>query len=149
MAGGVLTLYNHVAERIGDGGFDMDTNTFNIVLLSSGYTPSLSHTVYADISADEIATANGYTAGGAALTGVTWAQTGGVATFDSADQVWTASGGSITARYAALRQVSPDLLLGYFLLDTAPADVTATDGNTLTVGPDAVNGWFKQTVNPV
>lgn len=148
MAAGTFTLYNHVAERAGDGGFDFDTNTFNICLLTSSYTPSLSHTTYSNISSNELPTANGYTAGGAALTGVTWSQTGGVAKFDSNDQVWTATGGSITARYAVVRQTGTDLLLGYFVLDTTPDDVTATSGNTFTVGPNASNGWFQQTVNP-
>ena len=41
-----------------------------------------------------------------------------------------------------------DKLIGYYLLDTAPADLTATDGNTFTVGPHASNGWFQLTVNP-
>jgi hypothetical protein len=47
--------------------------------------------------------------------------------------VWTASGGSITARYAVIYEVGGNVLC-YALLDSAPADVSATDGNTLTVG---------------
>lgn len=50
--------------------------------------------------------------------------------------VWTASGGSITARFGVLYEVSGNVL-AYFLLDSTPADVTATDGNTLTITPNA------------
>lgn len=53
-------------------------------------------------------------------------------TFDATDPaVWTASGGSIVARYAVLYEVGGNVL-AYCLLDSAPADVTATTGNTLT-----------------
>jgi hypothetical protein len=53
-------------------------------------------------------------------------------TLDCDDQVWTASGGSITARFAVIYEVGGNVLC-YCLLDSAPADVTATDGNPLTV----------------
>ena len=149
MAAGVFTIYNTVAELIADGTLDLDTHTFKIALLTSAYTPNLAHDEYADISGSEVANGSGYTTGGATLTTVTWAQTGGVATFDSDNAVWTATGGSITARYAAIYDdtSSGKKLIGYVLLDTAPADLTATDGNTLTVGPSATQGWFQLTVN--
>lgn len=55
--------------------------------------------------------------------------------------VWTASGGSITARTAGLYEVGGDVL-AFSLLDSAPADVTVTTGNTLTLDSDG-------TPNPV
>lgn len=150
MPAGTFTLYNSVAEWIADGTIDLDTHSFKIALLDSGYTPSGAHDEYADVSGDEIANGNGYTTGGGTLASVTWTRSSGVATFDSADFVWTASGGSIVARYAVIYDdtVSGDPLIGYVLLDTAPADLTATSGNTMTVGPHAANGWFQLTVNP-
>lgn len=150
MAAGTFTLYNSVAEWIGDGTIDLDSHTFKMILLDSGYTPSGAHDLLEDVSGDEIANGSGYTTGGATLTTVTWGQTGGVATFDSDPVVWTASGGPITARYAVIYDdtASGDPLIGYLLLDTEPADLTATDGNTFTVGPHAENGWFRLTVNP-
>lgn len=150
MAAGTFTLYDSVAEFIADGTIDLDTHTFKIALLDSGYTPNQSHDELADVSADEIANGSGYTTGGGTLAGVTWAQTGGVAKFDSDDFVWTASGGPITARYAVIYDDTSagDKLVGYVLLDTTPSDLTATDGNTFTVGPHASNGWFRLTVNP-
>lgn len=132
-----ITIYNSFRKYLGDGTIDIDTHTFKVMLCSSSYTPSASsHTVKADVT-NELSTANGYTAGGATLGSVTWTQSGATVTWDAADTVWPASGGSITARYAVIYDDTPtspaDPLVAYILLDTTPADVTATDGNTLTL----------------
>ena len=65
----------------------------------------------------------------------TWTRSGGTVTFDSDDGAFTASGGSITGRYAAVidTTTTPDEVVCHSLIDNAPADVTVTDGNTLTV----------------
>jgi hypothetical protein len=130
-----ITFYHSFKEFLGDGTIDLDIHTFKVMLVASGYTPSAStHTVKADVT-NELSTANGYTAGGATLGSVTWGQSGGTATFDAADTTWTASGGPITARYAVIYDdtAASDELVAHILLDTTPGDVTATDGNTLTL----------------
>jgi len=111
--------------------------TVKATLHSSSYTFSAAHSVYADLT-NELATALGYTSGGATLASTTWGQTGGTATFDAADTVWTASGGSIVARRAVLRVVGTingqvDPLILSILLDATPADITCTDGNAITL----------------
>ncbi len=144
MAAGTFTLYNTVAALIGDGTLDMNSHTFKAVLLTSSYTPSAAHDEYADLT-NELSTAFGYTAGGATLTTVTFNQTSGVATWTSDPIVWTASGGSLVARYLVIYDDTStnDKLIGYMLLDATPANVTVTTGNTLTVTPP----WFTLTVN--
>ena len=144
-----LTFYESFREYLGDGTIDLDTDSFKVTLHTSTYTPNAgTHTVYADLT-NELSTASGYTNGGAALGSVTWTRSGATVTFDAADTVWTASGGTITARYAVIRKdgtanaiVSP--LVAYILLDTTPADVSATTGNTLTLQWNA-SGIFTQT----
>jgi len=133
-----ITLYNSMKEYIADGTIDLDTDTFKVALTTSTYTPNAStHTVFADVT-NELSTANGYTSGGATLGSVTWNRSGGTVTFDAADTTWTASSGSIVARYAVIYKsgtanaiVNP--VIAYILLDTTPADVTVTSGNTLTL----------------
>lgn len=133
-----LTLYQSFAELIADGTFDMDSNTFNVSLHTSAYTPNAAtHDRFSNVT-NQLATANGYTSGGQALQNPVWSRSGGVAKFDADDVVWNASGGSIVARYAVIRAVGTlngitDPLVGYVLLDTTPADVTATNGNSLTL----------------
>ena len=144
-----ITFYNSFREYVADGTIDLDTDTFKVTLHTSTYTPNATtHTVYADLT-NELITASGYTNGGATLGLVTWNRSGGTVTFDAADTVWTASGGTITARYAVIRKdgtanaiVSP--LIAYILLDTTPADVSATTGNTLTLQWNA-SGIFDLT----
>lgn len=129
-----FTFYNSFREYLGDGTIDLDTHTFKVMLVASGYTFSAAHTAKSDIT-NELSTANGYTAGGATLASVNWGHSGGTATFDAADTSWTASGGSIVARGAVIYDdtAASDQLVAYVLLDTTPADVTATDGNPLTL----------------
>jgi hypothetical protein len=134
-----ITIYNSFREYLADGTFDLNSNTFKLSLHTSSYTPNQTNDdVFADVSASELSTANGYTNGGATLGSVTLTRSAGTVTFDAADVVWTASGGSIVARYAILRASGTlngrvDPLVAYILLDTTPADVTTTTGNTLTV----------------
>lgn len=146
MAAGTFTLYNNVAKYLGDGTMDLDSHTFKMRLLSSSYTPAGTHDVASDLSG-ELSTSHGYTSGGTTMSGVSLTISGATATWTTSNQVFTASGGSITARYATIEDSTASKLLGYVLLDSTPADVTATDGNTLTVGPNASTGWFQQSVN--
>ena len=117
-----------------DGTFDIDSDSWKCALFLSTSNLGASTTTYAGVT-NEHANANGYTTGGIAVT-LTLAGTTTVTVDISTDPVWTASGGSITARFAVLYEVGWDVL-AYCLLDSAPADVTATSGNTLTVAAHA------------
>lgn len=143
-------LFNNVKEYIGDGTIDLDSDVFHMILVGSGYTEDLTDDTYADVSANELAEANGYETGGKVIT-ATWTQpTAGTAMFDCDDQQWTASGGAITARRAIIVHnaagsgdpQSTDKLVATCLLDATPADVSASDGGTFTVAINA-NGIFR------
>jgi hypothetical protein len=143
MAAGKWKLFDIAKKRIGDGTFDLDGNTFKVTLhtsASNANTLTNTNSVFANIT-NELTTANGYTAGGVTVA-ATWVESAGVITFDTADAAWTASGGSITARFAVLRGSGTlnglvDPVLAVCLLDTTPADVTATSGNPFTVQMNA------------
>lgn len=129
MAAGAWTFPNASRKKVLDGTFDLDSDSFKMALFLSTSNIGASSTTYAGLT-NEHTNANGYTTGGKALTPSLTGTT--VVTFDVDDQVWTASGGSITARFAVIYEVGGDVLC-YCLLDSTPADVTATDGNTFTV----------------
>lgn len=140
MAAGNWILYDTAREYIGDGTVDLDSHTFRCILCDNTNTgvTSSSLSYYSDVTT-ELSTGAGYTAGGAALTGVTWTHSGHTATLDSNNVVWTASSGNIAAQYAVIYDYSStnSVLLCQALLEAGPSLVTATDGNTFTVAMNA------------
>lgn len=144
-AAGKWKLYDLAKKYIGDGTHDLDdTTNWKVALFlstSNCNTLSVGTGVYGDLT-NEHANANGYTTGGVAVAGETFINAAGTVTFKCNDAVWTASGGSIIARFGVLYRnatvntiVKP--LLCVCLMDTTPADVTATTGNTLTIQMNA------------
>lgn len=135
MAAGNWTFTDGARTRMLNGTFDFDTDTFKVALFLSTSNIGAASTTYAGVT-NEHANANGYTTGGISLGALTLSGTTTVTVDDPADMVWTASGGSITARFGVLYENAGDVV-AYFLLDSTPADVTATDGNTLTIALNA------------
>jgi len=131
MAAGAWTFTNAGRTSLLDGTFDLDTDTFLMALFLSTSNIGAASTTYAGLT-NEHANANGYTTGGISLGQLSLSGTTTVTVDETTDPVWTASGGSITARFAVIYE-SAGTVLCYCLLDSTPADVTATDGNTLTV----------------
>lgn len=121
-----------------DGTFDIDSDTWKMALFLSTSNLGAASTTYAGVT-NEVANASGYTTGGIAIT-LTLAGTTTVTVDISSDPVWTASGGAITARFAAIYEVSGNVLC-FSTLDSAPADVSVSDTNTLTVAAN-VSGVF-------
>lgn len=135
MAAGAWTFTDGARTRMLNGTFDFDTDTFKVALFLSTSNIGAASTTYAGVT-NEHANANGYTTGGISLGALTLAGTTTVTVDDPADMVWTASGGSITARFGVLYESAGDVV-AYFLLDSTPADVTATASNTLTIALSA------------
>ena len=133
-AAGAWVMPNGARTKLIDGTFDIDSDTWKLALFLSTSNIGTGTTTYAGVT-NEHANANGYTTGGIAIT-LTLSGTTTVTVDIQTDPVWTASGGSITARFGAIYEVGGNVLC-YCLLDSTPADVTATDGNTLTVAANA------------
>ena len=141
MAADAWKSYNKFKEYLGEGYIDLDGDNLRLALfLSTSNAATLTNSAYADLT-NELATANGYIQGGFPLTGVTWTESSGTVTFDCNDPTLTASGGTLTFRFAViyvLRTISAPTgtitnpLICQSLLDNTPADVSITTGNTLT-----------------
>jgi hypothetical protein len=96
-----ISLYNHTAARFADGSNAVG-DTYKVKLLTAA-TFDATNTTLAGTGGTEATTGTGYTAGGAALTGVAVTTvTTNDAKFDANDVTWTASGGAVTASYAIL-----------------------------------------------
>lgn len=128
-AAGAWTFTSAGRTSLLNGTFDIDSDTWKMALFLSTSNIGAASTTYAGVT-NEHANNNGYTTGGASVTLSLSGTT--TVTADSTDATWTASGGSIVARFAVIYEVGGNVL-AFCLLDAAPADVTVTDGNQLSV----------------
>lgn len=153
MAAGAFTLYSKNKDDLRIN--DLTGAVIKIALVSSAYTPdtdsSTGHSLWADVSANEIANGFGYLTGGKALTGDVATAIAGGFKYTSDNVVWTANGGSIPAWRYAVKYVEGTLwgmtnpLIGYMVGNSAPADIPATtDTNLLTLAIPS-GGWFDAT----
>ena len=131
MAAGAWTFTDASRTSLLNGTFDLDTDTFLMALFLSTSNIGAASTTYAGLT-NEHANANGYTTGGISLSTLALSGTTTVTVDETTNPVWTASGGSIVARFAVIYESGGNVLC-YCLLDSTPGDVTATNGNTLTV----------------
>lgn len=129
-----MPLSNHYKYQVMKGEIAFLTDTFKIVLMDNTFTFDIdAHATLADVAADLLTEANGYTAATLANVALTEDDTNdrGEASWD--DQVWTASGGSIGAANGAIiydDTTSDDTIVGY--LDFGASQI-ATDGGTFTI----------------
>lgn len=129
-AAGAWTLTNNTRTYMLNGTFDWDTDTFKIALFLSTSNLSATTTTFAGAT-NEVGTTNtGYAAGGVATT-ISLSGTTSVAIQFTQAQ-WTAGSANLTARWGAVYEVAGNIG-AYFLCDSTPADVTATNGNTFTI----------------
>ena len=123
--------YQEFVEDLAKGVHDFSTHTFKFALTNTA--PTVATDVgLADIT--EIASGNGYTAGGSAVAITSAVQaTGTLSVVPTADVVITASGGSIGPfRYVVLYNDTStgDRLISYY---DAGSNITLADGETLTI----------------
>lgn len=139
--------YDSVAAALWKGDFDTDTNTYKMVLMGAGYTfNKATHVYYSDISAQECATSNGYTAGGVTLTGVQLVADAPNhrSVFDSDPAEWVASGGDLPSTKGAVILAWTGSASTSRLLWWLDAGGTIASGDLsigLTVAPDPNSGW--------
>jgi hypothetical protein len=129
--------------------FDWDSDTIKVALCAAGYTPDQdAHDFFNDIT-NELATENGYTAGGATLASceVAYDSASNEVRLKAANASWTITGSSITARYAIVYKStgtgSTSPLLGYVDLG---ASTTVPAGGKFTLEWDAT-GVLKITAS--
>jgi hypothetical protein len=134
MPAGAWKVYAPALEQLIEGGLDLDSNTWRMVLVTSSYTPAQStDAAWSTISGNEVAAGGGYSTHGKLLT-VTSTRSGLVVTFDCDDQSWTSS--TITAKYAVIVRdadansalAAGDIPLCFCDLETGGGSVSTTSG---------------------
>lgn len=139
---------NQFNEEHSKGEHDLVNDSLVAILLDTSYgtfDPATDST-YSDISANEIATGNGYTQKTKTLTTVSLDQSADTMTLNADNIAWTASGGSIEATKACA------IINDTHTNDTVicciefGANYTATVGTTLTL--NISSGLITMTANP-
>ena len=133
--------FQDFAEQVLKGVHNFSAHTFKAALTNSA--PNATDTILSDIT--QISASGGYTAGaggGYTLDSVTLSETGGTAKLTIADEVITASGGSVGPfRYVVVYNDSAsspaDALVGYYDYGSS---ITLADGETLTIDFDGSAG---------
>lgn len=148
MAVGTVTLY---AANLDDMRLqDLPGVSVRLALLGSAHVPDDTVTgdaVWADVSADELAAAFGYAAGGDVLANVAVTGISGGWKLSSDGASWTATGGALPAWRYAVIYVDGVLwgkskpLLGIFRGETTGDVPPTSEGNPLVINCPAA-GWF-------
>ena len=107
--------YNSFKQEILKGTHDFDTDAFNLMLVTSAYTPLATHSKRSDVTNEVVGT--GYSAGGQAVANLATSIVGTAGTVDGDNVTWSSS--TITARAAVLYRArggaaSADELVAYF-----------------------------------
>lgn len=129
-----VTVSNGFKYEKGIGAVNFSTDVFKIALMGTGFVFDKDvHGVWADVSANEITTTGGYTAGGETLAvDSMWAQdnTGDQGTISWSDHTFTASGANFDAISGGIvydDTHASDLILGAIMFDS---DISVSDGNS-------------------
>lgn len=133
--------FQDYAEQVNKGVHVWSSHVFKAMLTNSA--PVATNTIAANLT--DISAGNGYTAGGMTLDTVTLTETTGTAKVTIADEVLTASGGSIGPfRYVAIYNdtaTSPaDALVCWYDYGSS---ITLADTETFTIDFDATNGLWQ------
>jgi hypothetical protein len=144
MAASAWTAYSNAALEISKGSHNLSSETIVCTLHTSSYTPAANtDATWADVSATELGTASGYTAGGVALASQTDTLSTATVTFTATSPTW-ASFAAGPFRYAVLTRrasgslVSGDKLICYSDL-TGSGSITGGGGSfTITVSGSGI-----------
>jgi len=132
MAAGAWTWTNSSRSDILAGSAPIPSGSYKLALVTNAGNISSSTTTWAGVTGEVSSTSTGYTTGGTAVA-LTKSGTTTVTVVMTTAPVWTAGTANLTAKWAVIYLVAGDVL-AYATLDSGGADVTATNGNTLTVG---------------
>lgn len=137
MAIGPWQTYEPFVEHQESGVIDLAGDSFRVALFAAtSNAGTLTHEEFGNLT-NELATGDGYTAGGELVQNVSLTRSGRVLTWTWDPVVWTASGGTLTALYAVIYKDGAAGGLTNPLVAVAEWDpaISADDGETIPITP--------------
>lgn len=138
--------FNQFVQNVNNGAMNLGTDALKIMLTNT--LPVATNAVYGDVSAGDLATSNGYTAGGASVTVSSSTQTSGLYKLlgSVASPTWSATGSVGPFRYVILYDTTPTSPLKPLICwwDYGSA-LTLNSGDTFTVTFDPTNGILQDS----
>lgn len=132
MAAGAWVMTDTARTAILSGTYNFETDSFKCALYLNTSNLTVASTTYAGVTNEHANQgAPGYETGGKTVA-LSLSGTTTVKCDIDTDPSWTATGGSMTAKWAAIYKVAGNIVC-FCLLDSGGSDVTATAGNTFTV----------------
>lgn len=135
-----FTLYDSYDQYVHDGTINLNnTGKVMLALVTSSYTFSAAHTIWGDASANEVASGDGYTTGGAAIGTLAVSAT----KFSSANVTISALTKTFRRGILYINDTVNGIvkpLIGAILYDSTPADISITGGDFVTQVP--ASGWI-------
>lgn len=130
--GGNLVIPYNAKTKLLSGDIDVTSVNWKVALVTNTNNLDVATSDLYSNMTGEVATGNGYTQGGIATT-LSIAGAGATKTVSMTNVQLTASGGSITARYAVWYDTVSSIILGWALLDALDADVVISNGAEFTL----------------
>lgn len=144
MAAGAFIVYGNAKLGMAKKLIDLSADTFVITLVTASYTPvANTDSLWSSVSANELTTAGGYTAGGIVLASETATLTTGTVTWTCTSPAWTTfSAGpfryGVIVKRAGGSLVAGDLLITYSDLGGG-SNITGTGGTfTITISGSGI-----------
>lgn len=139
MAAGPWVLTNAARTNILNGN-TVSGDSYKVALVTNASNIAVGSTTWAAVTGEVGTTNTGYATGGVAVT-IALAGTTSVTYSAVANPSWLAGSANLVAKWAVLYEVGGNVV-AFMLLDSGGADVTTTNGNTLTITIDAAHPFF-------
>lgn len=135
--------FNLFTDDLSKGALDLSTDTIKAMLTNTA--PVATNRCYSDISATELAAGDGYTTGGAAVTGTGVTNSSGLETMAAAATTWTSNTGNMGPfRYVVYYDAAPlgngsatcKNLIGFYD-NGSSITLNGVNADTFTITPNA------------
>jgi hypothetical protein len=128
--------FNNFVQYLGTGVMNLTSDTVKVMLTNTA--PVATNNYYGDISSTELANGNGYTTGGATVTGTGWTNSSGTSSYAAGATTWTSVTGSMGPfRYVVYYDSTPATnkpLIGWYDYGSA-LTLNGVNGDTFTTTP--------------